>query len=556
MLAGTSGCMIPKLRTAQTELVLPATYDGPPQGTTNGTFSGSASRETLAQLRVDEFYKDPILVSLQCESLRNNRELKILEEEVEIARAVVLARRGAYLPSVGVRAGLGWDRNSRFTPVGAAEKELEFLPGRRFPATPGDWGLGLSLAWPLDIWRELRNLRDAAIHRYYAALERRNDFINRLMAEIAQEYFRLMALDQRLALLDRIIQFQQESLKVAQANLDAGRDTDLPVRRFEAEVRKNQSEKLIVRQEIVEVENRINALIGRPPQPVPRNSAAFLDWPIPPLSLGVPTQLLLNRPDVRRAERELAAAGLDILAARARFLPRVDILGVVATQAFHPKYLFQPESLVFHLAGELAAPLINRAALQAEFRTANALQLQALYDYQRVIIQATIEVVNAMSMIQNLSQSLHLQQQQLQALEAAVAAATRLWQFPREKRTVDYLDVLTSQRDLLEARNRLIDIKLRQLSAIADLYQALGGGTAIVCPPAAAVPPAAERVPPAEAAPLPAPRPVDKPPANAPESPLSGTPQAPESPLPPRRANPEIRTDPQEPAAPADKPSR
>jgi len=100
-----------------------------------------------------------------------------------------------------------------------------------------------------------------------------------------------------------------------------------------------------------------------------------------------------------------------------------------------------------------------------------------------VIIQATIEVVNAMSMIQNLSQSLHLQQQQLQALEAAVAAATRLWQFPREKRTVDYLDVLTSQRDLLEARNRLIDIKLRQLSAIADLYQALGGGTAIVCPP-------------------------------------------------------------------------
>jgi len=91
--------------------------------------------------------------------------------------------------------------------------------GSAFPgATPGDWGLGLSLAWPLDIWRELRNLRDAAIHRYYAALERRNDFINRLMAEIAQEYFRLMALDQRLALLDRIIQFQQESLKVAQAN--------------------------------------------------------------------------------------------------------------------------------------------------------------------------------------------------------------------------------------------------------------------------------------------------------------------------------------------------
>jgi NodT family efflux transporter outer membrane factor (OMF) lipoprotein len=373
--------------------------------------------------------------------------------------------------------------------------------------------LGLTFGMPLDIWREFRNRRDAAIARYHAAIERRQDFVTRLVAEIAQEYFRLMALDQRVAILNQIIQFQQESLKVAQANFEAGRDSDLPVRRFEAEVRKNQNELVVVRQEIVEVENRINALLGRMPQPVARNSARFFELEMPAVSLGVPAQLLLNRPDIRRAERELAAAGLEVLAARARFFPRVDLIGTVATQAFNPKYLFQPEALVLRAATEVASPLINWAAIRAEYRTANARQLQALYDYQRVIIDATIDVVNRMSMLQNYTQSIEVLQRQLQALEAAVASATRLWQLPREKRQVDYLDVLTSQRDLLEARNRLIEARLQQLNALAGLYQALGGGTAVVCPPPVApVPP--PPVPPAEQ--LPPPRPAPPPPQNPP----------------------------------------
>src|SRR5437762_2385097 len=83
-----------------------------------------------------------------------------------------------------------------------AEQELEYLPGRRYPATPGDWMLGLNFLIPLDIWRELRNARDAAIQRYYASIERRNDFVTRMVADVAQNYYGLMALDQRLAILD------------------------------------------------------------------------------------------------------------------------------------------------------------------------------------------------------------------------------------------------------------------------------------------------------------------------------------------------------------------
>lgn len=477
------GCFIPKLRPAHLGVALPPTYDGAPSGPTNGTVNGTATPDNSAQLRVDEFYNDPTLVRLVCQGVATNRELKVLEEEIEVARAATVSTRGAFLPLVGLRAGAGWDRNSVFTPLGAAEKELEYRPGKHFPQTPGTSTLGFNFLIPLDIWRALRNARDAAVQRYFAAIERRNDFLIGLVADIAQNYYGLMALDQRLVNLDRIIAFQQKSLATAQANFDAGRDSELPVQRFRAEVFKNQSEKLIVRQEIVEVENRINFLAGRLPQPVERNAAGFFNLTIHSLSAGVPAQLLLNRPDIRQAERELAAAGLDVKVARAQFFPRVDITGGIGYQAFNPKYLFNPEALVFNAVGELAVPVINKAAIRADYLAANARQLESVYNYQRVILNAVTEVVNRLSAVENYTRSIGIKRLQLEALEAAVVAATNLWQLPREKRPVDYLDVLTTQRDLLEAQMVFINTKRQQLSSIVTVYQALGGGSAISCPP-------------------------------------------------------------------------
>ena len=201
--------------------------------------------------------------------------------------------------------------------------------------------------------------------------------MTRLVADIAENYYALMALDKRLANLDQTIELQEQSLEIAKAKMDAGRGTELAVQRFQAEVRKNQSEKLIVQQEIIEAENRINFLVDRFPQPVERNTAGFFDLSIHPLSVGVPAQLLQNRPDIRQAERELEAAGLDVKVARAHFFPRLDITGGIGYQAFNPKYLFNPEALIYNAAGELAAPLINKAAIQAEYLTANARQLQS-----------------------------------------------------------------------------------------------------------------------------------------------------------------------------------
>jgi hypothetical protein len=185
------------------------------------------------------------------------------------------------------------------------------------------------------------------VQRFLAASKRRNYFVTRLVAEIAENYYSLMALDKRLETLDRIIALQERSRNLAKARMEAARGTELPVQRFQAEVRKNESEKLIVKQEIVQVEERINFLVNRFQQPVERMSAGFLDLNIRMLSVGVPAQLLLNRPDIRQAERELVAAGLDVKVARTHFFPRLDITGGVGYEAFSPKYLFwTPGSLV------------------------------------------------------------------------------------------------------------------------------------------------------------------------------------------------------------------
>jgi NodT family efflux transporter outer membrane factor (OMF) lipoprotein len=456
-----SSCGIPQLRPTDPVRELP------------DSFNGVTSDENSSQVGVDEFFNDPILTSLVDEALVGNLDLKILAEDIQIANNEILGRSGAYLPFVTIGGAAGLDKPSVFTRAGAVDNNVPFLPGQFLPTPLPDFLGSTNLTWQIDIWRQLRNARDAAAFRYLGTGEGRNYVITRLTAEIAENYYMLLSLDKRLENLDRIIGFQEQSLRMAISKKDAGQGTELGVQRFLAEVRRNQSEKLIVNQDIIQAENRINFLLGRYPQAVERNSADFFDLHLHALSLGVPADLLQNRPDVRQAERELAAAGLDVKVARARFYPRLNITSGVGWEAFNTKYLFTtPESLIYYVAGDLVAPLINKRAIQADYMNANAKQLQAVYNYTRVVLNAFTEVINRVTKVQNYTRSIEIKVQQLDALEASVDVATKLF----ENAQVEYIDVLFAQRDLRDARMVLIDTKKDQLSAIVDTYQALGGG--------------------------------------------------------------------------------
>ena len=227
-------------------------------------------------------------------------------------------------------------------------------------------------------------------------------------------------------------------------------------------------------QQIKEAENKINFLLGRYPQEVKRtNNNNFLSLLPAAVSSGIPSQLLANRPDVKQAELELVASKLDVKVARAEFYPSLDISAAVGVNAFNPSYLFTfPESILYSLAGDLAAPLINRNAIKAEFASANARQLQALYNYDKTILNAYLEVSNQLSKIDNLQKGYDLKSQQVDALNRSIDVSNDLFKSAR----IDYFEVLMTQRDALEAKLELVDTKKEQLNAAVHVYRDLGGG--------------------------------------------------------------------------------
>jgi multidrug efflux system outer membrane protein len=465
MLFALTGCRIPTLLRPDPGPALPTTYNG------------KTTEENSARVGLYEFFDDPILNDLLTVGLAQNLELKIRNQELAIASNEIMARRGAYLPFVSVGARGGFEKNSRFTPLGAAEAQL-LSPVGPFPDPMPNWAIFADLDWRIDIWRQLRNARDSAINRYVEAIERRNFLVTQLVAETAENYYELAALQKRQEFLNQTITLQEQSLEVTRLQLAAGRGTKLAVQRLLAEVRKNESQRFIIRQRTIEVQNEINVLVGRFPQPVESMKWDFITLDARQLNVGVPAQLLQNRRDIQAAERELIAAGLDVRVARANFFPTLDITASVGYEAFNPKYFFNPEALTARAFGELVGPLINKAAIRAEYLTANARQLQAVYDYQLTILNAFTEVTNAVAKAENYRQSVAIQQRQVVALEESIDIARSLFNAPLKEdfARVDYIDVLLATRDLLEARTALIETKQQQLSAIVRAYQALGGG--------------------------------------------------------------------------------
>ena len=437
------------------------------------TSVGFGNEGSSAQMPHSAFYNDPYLLDLIQQTMSGNQELKILSEEIRIACNEAYARSGEYRPFVTLGGGLGYDKVGEHTRLGAVEDQLEVSPGRAFPEPLGDWLVAGNMTWEIDIWNRLRNSQRAAAMEYLGTQEGRTYIVTRVVSEVAENYYELLSLDSRLENLERTIEVQKSSLQVCKRQKIAGRATELSVQRFIGEVEKNRSERALIRQEIVETENRINFLAGRYPQPVQRLTTDFVELNLGVLSSGVPSELLQNRADIREAERNVSAAGLNLEVARARFYPNLSLRAGLGWNAFRSGYLFRtPESLIYGLAADIVGPLINKRAIQASYRTANAEQLQAIYNYQQTVLEAHIEVVNFMTKVENFRRSIDIKKKQIRALEASVEAANRLFQNAR----VEYVEVLLAQREMMEARMDLIDTKQEQLGAVVFAYQALGGG--------------------------------------------------------------------------------
>lgn len=460
-LALLAGCGIPKLQEKVVDKNTPSAYIN--QGDTN----------TIAKIDWRSFFNDTVLKSYIDTALNNNQELAMVMQEIYMNQNEVLAKKGELMPFLNIGGGAGVEKVPRFTRDGAVEANIDIDEGKEFPEPLQDYNLQLNASWEVDIWRKLRNSRDAAVARYLASVEGKNFMETQLVAEVADAYYELLSLDNQLAIVQEYIAIQNNALKTVRIQKQSGDATELAVKKFEAEVLNTKTEQFNIQQEIVVTENRINFLLGRYPQPIQRDSQTFAkDLPMQ-LSAGVPSQLLMYRPDIRAAELNLSASKLDVKVARALFYPKLDISAGLGLGAFNPTYFAtMPESMLFSLAGDAMAPLLNRKAIKATYMNANARQMQAVTQFEQTVLKAYLEVYNQVSSLNNLENSYAMKNQEVEALTSSISIASDLFRSAR----ADYMEVLMTQRDALDSKLELVEYKKAQFLSMIGLYQTLGGG--------------------------------------------------------------------------------
>lgn len=440
---------------------------------TQSTYQGSLDTNTVAHLNWRDYFKDQNLIALIDSALNNNQELHIMTQEIRMSNNEVLARKGEYKPFVNLGGAAGAEKVGRYTNIGASEATTEIKPGKETPEPLPDFKVSAIASWELDIWHKLRNAKQAAFNHYLASIEGKNFMITNLIAEISDSYYELLALDNQLEIVNQNIEVLNNALNIVRLQKEATRVTELAVKKFEAEVFKTKSLQFDIQQQIVITENKINFLVGRYPQKVTRSKVHINDISIDMLQVGIPSQLLQNRPDIRQAEQELEAAKLNVKVARADFFPSLRISAALGLQAFNPVYLANiPKSLLSSLAADMVGPLVNKNAIKAAYYNANATQIQAVYKYERTVLNAFIEVANQLAQMENLLKSYEYRNKQVEALNQSIDIANRLFNFAR----ADYMEVLMTQRDALEARFDLVETKKMQLNVWINTYRALGGG--------------------------------------------------------------------------------
>jgi multidrug efflux system outer membrane protein len=408
-------------------------------------------------------FTDPRLQGLISLALANNRDLRIAMLNVELARAQYGIDRAPRVPSLGAsasgaRAHLGED----VTPPGV-------------PATTATtWSVGLAVTgFELDFFGRVRSLSDAALEQFLASEEARRTAHLSLVAEVATQYLTLRAYDDQVALARRTLEAVESSAALARRTFEAGRTSELDVRTAEAQLhtaRFNLSSAALQRDR---AQNALVLLVGQPlpadlPPPRPLEAQAL----VADLPAGLPSELLLRRPDLLAAEHQLQAANAVIGAARAAFFPSISLTGTGGFSGPDLAGLFAGGAGLWSFVPQLRLPIFQGGALRASLDAARVRKELHVARYERAIQVAYREVADALV-------SRAALEEQLEAQQARVAAETRrseLSELRYAKGVDSYLGVLQAQKDLFAAQQLLIQSRLARVTNLVSLYRALGGG--------------------------------------------------------------------------------
>jgi len=440
------------------------------------TFENQADSTSIAAIQWKSFFKDPNLIALIDTALLNNPDLKIASQRIEMVRTNIMLAQGALLPSVSAEISGGGRKFGDYTMDGVGNYDTNFSENidedRRLPAPfMPDYFAGLRSSWEVDIWGKLKTSKKAAYNRLLATEKARQVVTTGLIAEIASAYYELIALDTEMAIIQKNIVLQQSALETIRIQKEGGRANELGVQQFSAQLLNTRSLEVEKQQQIIEIENRLNLMLGRFPQQIVRGS--ILEQTIPPtVQAGIPANMLKRRPDIQQAQLELLASYSEQQVAQLALLPSLNITAFVGFNAFKSNLWFNPASIAYSALGNLAAPLINRKGLKAGQRRAEAASLEALYNYNKVVLTGFQEVSTSLKKLENNKRINDLKTQEVDVLQQAVTTSKDLF----VTGYATYLEVITAQRSVLDAELTLTNVQKEQFLALIALYRSLGGG--------------------------------------------------------------------------------
>ena len=426
---------------------------------------GDAARATDIALPIwNIYFGDAALGGLIDRALADNRDLRIAVARVEEARAQFGVSRADLFPSFDLNVQ---EAASRAPVVGAPTNVVT----RRY-----DVNLGL-LSYELDFWGRVRRLKESALANYLASDEGSRAFRLSLIADVANAYYSARSLDERADLARRTAATREEALRLIERRVDAGVASRLDKLQGESVLESARADAAALARQAANARNALAVLVGQPIA-LPGPTGAALDDLALPASLpsGLPSNVLLNRPDVLQAEQNLVAANANVGAARAAFFPRVTLVGSAGFASPQLSGLFDGDRRAWSFVPSITTPIFAGGRNVANVDIAEARKVVAVAQYEKSIQQAFAEVANVLS-----DQSYLASQYAAQArLAERQDERLKLAQARYDAGLIGYLDVLDAQREQYAARQALIEVKRARLAAAAQAYKALGGNGARV----------------------------------------------------------------------------
>ncbi len=418
---------------------------------------------TIADRPWQSLFSDAKLKVLIQRGLDNNVDLKNAIQNILQAQATLRQSKLALLPSLSADATA--------TRSKASEAAQNFPAGININTLTNTFKLSLSTSWEADIWGKLSSAKRAALASYLGTDAAKKAVQTQLIADIANNYYSLLALDQQLAITQATLKSRIANVETMKALKEGAVVNGAAVVQSEASRYATEVSIPDLKQSIRETENALNILLATAPGPVDRSTLSVQETPAA-LTTGVPAQLLKNRPDVQQAEFALRTAFENTNAARAYFYPSLTVTASGGFSSLDLKDLFN-QSVFYNLVGGLTQPIFNQGLNKARLTKAQSAQIQAMNNFQQSLLVAGQEVSNAMYAYQTAVEKQDARTKQIAALTKAVDYTQELLRYSS---ATNYTDVLTSEQSLLAAQLSGISDRLQQLQSVVNLYRALGGG--------------------------------------------------------------------------------